>query len=66
MLQLVQSIQENGVWSQRPGLVRVQGRTAEYELMLLLICLLVDLIVIGLHVYPPRESCSCHRKWARQ
>jgi hypothetical protein len=31
MLQLVQSIQENGVWSQRLGLVRVQGQTAEYE-----------------------------------
>ena len=27
---------------------------------------LVDLIVLDLHVYPPRQSCSCDRKWARQ
>jgi hypothetical protein len=53
-LQLVQSIQENGVWSQRLGLVRVQGQTAEYEPMLLLNRFSVDLIVLGLHVYPPR------------
>ncbi len=30
------------------------------------ICLSANLIVLDLHVDPPRESYSGHRKWARQ